>query len=543
MDATIIGAFMQRRRLFSRLTQTAALMAWQQMFATGASAQRADAGAWSSRENLFTLGVASGEPRADSVVLWTRLAPLPLVQGGGMPPRAVEVFWEVAGDEGFARIVRSGIAVAGPDSAHSVHVEASELLPARVYYYRFKAGGQTSPVGRTRTAPRPTDRPGRLRFAVASCQHYETGHYAVHREIAQADIDLVVFLGDYIYETTAPPHVRIRSHAKAMTGFGLDDYRIHHAGYKLDADLRACHAAHPWLLVWDDHEALNDYAGDQAPSAPDRNEFLRIRTAAYRAYFEHLPISPRRAPVGAHMLMQDHYQWGQLAEFWTLDGRQYRDGPVCHGVHALKQGKVLWKCDALQEPSRSMLGARQEGWLAQGLASSACDWKFIAQPTQVAPSGVRTPLGPLVYGDGWDAFPAARARLMEAIAQPRVQGVVCLSGDVHRHVAAPLRMRPNEPASPIVASEIAVTSVSSPGLSELITAWMKSANPDLLHARSDERGYALLDVTPERVTCEFRGTPHPVRPGSQLRTQARCVIDKGSSIRMTQSPRVNPPLE
>ena len=260
---------------------------------------------------------------------------------------------------------------------------------------------------------------------------------------------------------------------------------------------------------------------------PERHAFLQVRTNAYRAYFEHLPISPRRAPVGAHMLMQERYRWGQLAEFWTVDGRQYRDGHVCHGRHAWMDGKLLWDCDAVQAPGRGMLGAEQEAWLARGLAESLCDWRFIAQPTQMSPCGVRSPLGPVIYGDSWDAFPAARARLMEAIAQPRVPDVICLSGDVHRHVAAHLRMRPNDPSSPIVASEFAVTSISSAGMSELLTGWMKSCNPDLLHARGDERGYALLDITPERVACEFRGTPHPARQASRLRTQARFVVDRG----------------
>lgn len=503
-------------------------MAWQQLFATGARAQ-GDATGWVAAEEVFTLGVASGEPRPDSVVLWTRLAPRPLQPGGGMPPRAVEVVWELSQDERFEYVDRSGIAVAGPDGAHSVHVEAADLLPDRVYYYRFKAGGQVSPIGRTRTAPDPMQSPARLRVALASCQHYEAGYYTVHREIASAQVDLVIFLGDYIYETRASSRQRMRSHPMRFAKFDVDEYRIHHASYKLDADLRACHAAHPWLLIWDDHDAINDYAGDFARSIPDRDTFLRVRTAAYRAYFEHLPISPRRAPIGSRMAMQEHYQWGSLAEFWALDGRQFRSRPVCRdSQHSFMGGKLLWGCDQVHAPQRSILGADQEAWLAQGLASSMSTWKFIVQPTQVAPGAIRTPLGALVYGDGWDAFPAARERLMEMIAQPRVADVVCLSGDVHRHVAANLRWRPSDQASPVIASEIAVTSIATPGLSELITSWMKSTNPDLLHARSDERGYALLDITPERITCEFRGTRHPVRPTSTLHTQARYVIDRGA---------------
>ncbi|WP_290871257.1 alkaline phosphatase D family protein, partial [Aquabacterium sp.] len=479
----------------------------------------------------FTLGVASGEPLPESVVIWTRLAPQPMQADGGMPAQTVPVHWTVALDARFDRVVATGRALATPERGHSVHAEVSGLQPGRTHYYRFEAGGQTSPVGRTRTAPAPDARNQRMRLALASCQHYEAGYFAAHREIAAADVDLVAFVGDYLYETDLFAYHRVRRHPHRFPSdeadFTLADYRVHHASYKLDADLRACHAAHPWLLVWDDHEVVNDYAGDSDPDLPDVQAFLKLRTAAYQAYFEHLPISPRRAPTGAHMPMHAHYEWGQLAEFWTVDTRQFRDAPVCSGFNSLARGKLLRGCEAAKAPERSMLGFEQEAWLAEGLAGSTRAWKFIVQSTQVSPGAIRSPLGPLLYADGWDAFPAARSRLMQAIAQPRVPDVVCLGGDVHRHVAANLRLDPSDPASPIVASEIVGSSISSRGLSELLNNWLKGGNPDMLHARSDERGYVLLDVTPQRVQVDFRATPHPVRPDSRFHTQARYVIDRG----------------
>lgn len=486
---------------------------------------------WSSPGEVFTLGVASGEPRPDSVVLWTRLAPHPMQIDGGMPPRAVPVQWAVATDARFTRIVRSGAVLADPDVVHSVHVDVAGLQPGREYFYRFEAGGQQSPVGRTRTAPDPNARNERLRVVLASCQHHEAGFYAAHREIASADVDLVLFVGDYIYETEVPSYQRVRMHPHVFgtdpSRYTLVDYRLHHASYKLDADLRAAHAAHPWLMVWDDHEVLNDYAGVTAPELPDRLAFLRLRAAAYRAYFEHLPVSPSRAPVGPVMRMHDRYEWGQLAEFWTVDGRQYRDRHVCHGLHAPKNGGLLWRCDAANAPDRTLMGQDQEYWLADGLASSTRAWKFIVQPTQITPATIRTPLGPLVYADGWDAYPAARERLMAAIAQPRVPDVICLGGDVHRHVAANLRLNPMDPTSPIVASEFVTSSLTSKGLGEMVNNWMKASNPDLLHMRSDERGYTLLDISPTQVLCEFRSTPHPVRADARLHTQARYVVERG----------------
>lgn len=523
---------MQRRDLFRHLSRAAAALAWQQVFASPGRAQPADLGAWSESAEVFTLGVASGEPQPESVVLWTRLAPRPLQADGGMPERALPVQWEVALDARFTQVVRQGVAVAEPSVAHSVHVVADGLQPGREYFYRFVAGGQRSAVGRTRTAPAPDAQVRSLRMALASCQHYEHGYFTAHREIADADVDLVLFVGDYIYTTETPRHARLRSHPHAfaddLAQRSLSDYRIHHASYKLDADLRAAHAAHPWLLVWDDHEVMPDYAGDQDPYLGDARAFLAARAAAYKAYFEHMPVSPHRVPADASMPMQGRFQWGQLADLWLLDTRQYRDAGVCKGVHAPMGGKVLWRCDAAEAPSRTVLGQSQEDWLAEGLAGSMAAWKFIVQTTQMSPGLLHAPVvGDLVYAEGWDAFPAARARLMEAIAQPRVQDVVVLGGDVHRHVAANLRLNPRDRTSPIVASEVVTSSVTSKGLSELANAWIKASNPDILHMRSDERGYVLLDVSPQQVRCEFRGTLHPVRAQARFRTQARCVIERG----------------
>lgn len=524
---------MQRRQLFLHASRMAAALAWQQLFASGARAQSPQAPDWTAASGeVFSLGVASGEVQPESVVIWTRLAPEPLAADGGMPAAAVPVRWLVARDARFEQVVASGQVLASPEAAHSVHVEVGGLQPGRTHYYRFEAGGQTSPVGRTRTAPPLDARPGRMRIALASCQHYEAGHFTVHREIASADVDLVVFVGDYIYTTSMPAFSRVRRHPHRFPrhheAYTLAHYRIHHASYKLDADLRACHAAHPWLLAWDDNEVVNDYAGDHDREIDDVAAFLAVRTAAYRAYFEHLPISPSRAPTGPRMPMHARYDWGRLATFWTVDTRQQRDPAPCHGgMQSLWRGKLLRNCPELAAPGRELLGRAQTDWLHRELASSLADWKFIVQSTQVAPGTFRAPLGRLVYGDGWDAFPAARERLMQAIAQPRVPDVVCLGGDVHRHVAAQLRLHPEDPNSPVIASEVVTTSVSSKGLSEVVTAWLKGGNPDMLHARADQRGHVVLDITPRHVDIEFRGTPHPVRPDSRLRTQARYRIDRG----------------
>lgn len=522
---------MQRRDLIIQLSRAAAALAWQQVFAPGVRAQSADAAGWLAPADTFALGVASGEPEPESVVIWTRLAPRPLQADGGMPARAIPVKWEVALDARFTQVLKSGVAVADPAVAHSVHVQVDGLPSGRSLHYRFEAGGLLSPVGRTRTAPAPQDAVRSLRMALASCQHYEHGHFAVHREIADSDVDLVLFVGDYIYTTVTPRHIRVRQHPhdfpRDHAARSLADYRIQHASYKLDADLRACHAAHPWLMIWDDHEVLPDYAGDSDPFVGRRDAFLAVRAAAYKAYFEHMPVSPHRLPVDASMPMHGRYRWGQLADLWALDTRQHRDPAACTGVRAPMDGKLLWRCGAAQAPARTVLGQKQEDWLAAGLAGSPCTWKFVLQTTQVSPGVIETPLGKLLYAEGWDAFPAARARLIEAIAQPRVPNVVFLGGDVHRHVAANLRQDPGDVHSPVIASEVVTTSVTSKGLSELANSWMKACNPDILHMRSDQRGYVLVDVQPGRVLFDFRGTPHPVRPQARLRTQARYAVERG----------------
>src|SRR5512146_244217 len=233
----------------------------------------------------FTLGVASGAPRADGFVLWTRLAPRPL-EGGGMEAKAVEVDWEIAVDDSFSRIVRQGKAVAHPQSVHAVHVEVVGLEPAREYWYRFHAGGEPSAAARTRTAPAPGHGDERLHLALASCQQYEQGWFVGNRHLAREGVDVVAFVGDYIYESSwGNRHVRHHATGEPHT---LDEYRARYAQYKTDADLQAAHACAPWIVTWDDHEVDNDYAGDQSEDLdPD---FLARRAAAYRAFLEHLPV-------------------------------------------------------------------------------------------------------------------------------------------------------------------------------------------------------------------------------------------------------------
>ncbi|MGH8618643.1 MAG: alkaline phosphatase D family protein, partial [Burkholderiales bacterium] len=339
-----------RRRL---LTGTAALAAYALLappFARRAWAQpRFDA-------DPYSLGVASGSPRPDSVVLWTRLAPQPLEPAGGMPPATVEVRWEIARDQAFRDIAGRGTVTASPDAAHSVHVEANGLAPGRWYWYRFMAGDAVSPLGRTRTAPAPDDAAPRLRFAFASCQQYEQGYYAAYRHMRAEDLDLVVFLGDYIYESSwGRDHVRKHATPEPYT---LSDYRVRYAQYKTDPDLKAMHAAAPWLVTWDDHEVDNDYANDRAERL--EANFLARRAAAYRAYYEHMPLRPAALPQGPDMRLYDRSAWGTLAEFSVLDDRQYRSYQVCPRADRGGGSNVVGdQCPERLDPRLTLLGADQ----------------------------------------------------------------------------------------------------------------------------------------------------------------------------------------
>lgn len=511
------------RRQFHRWAQAVSLgMAWAPFM--NAVAQNATERHWKTAP--FQLGVASGSPQHDSVVIWTRL----LVsdedrQGGDLDPLAGR--YEVYADEAMRRLVQRGEWRTDAARGHSVHITLQGLAPARSYWYRFVCGDATSPLGRTQTAPAPDADVARLRLALASCQNYEHGHYVAHRDIARQDLDLVVFVGDYIYENSNPRN-RVRAH-RVNDPKTLAEYRDHYALYKSDPDLQASHAAHPWLLMWDDHEVVNDYANQTDPARTDPAVFLARRAAAYRAYFEHQPLrlGPDPAsPHGASMRLHDRLAWGRLADLYTLDCRQYRDPQACPDP-VRGGGRVVLQCAELAQPQRSMLGAAQEQWLYEGLRQSQRQWKVLAQSTVIASTRINSPLGKTTYTDGWDGYPLARRRLLDAIAEAKLSDVVTLGGDVHMNVASTLRPEPNDPAVAPVASEFVTTSISSRGMSDTLLSAIKTSNPDLLYARADERGYTLLEFNTKHTLAEFRTTPHPAGTLDSLKVQARFAVEAG----------------
>lgn len=511
------------RRHWQRMALSLALAPWLAPSAKAqAVAQAATVGPrW--QVDPFSLGVASGQPQPDGVVLWTRLRISEA--DAALKSQAVSVLCEVFADAALRQPVRQWRVQTDASRGHSVHVVTTGLQSGRPYWYRFVCGNARSPVGRARTAPGLQDPVDRLRIALASCQHFEQGYFSAHREMAARELDLVLFVGDYIYESSNPQYL-LRPHQGGVPKT-LDDYRQRHAQYKSDADLRACHAAHTWVMTWDDHEVVNDYANDLDRNYTDAQVFLRRRAAAYQAYFEHMPLRLGPDPVNAsQMRIHDRMAWGRLADVWTLDCRQYRDHPACPDPNR-GGGRVVLGCEALADPARSLLGAAQEQWLSQSLQSSTRRWKLVAQSTQMSSSGVNTPLGRSAFTDGWDGYPQARARLLNSVAQAGLQNVVLLGGDVHMNVAAQLRVQPNDERSPVVASEIVTTSVTSRGLGGKLLGQILDSNPDIVHARSDERGFTLLEVKPEAIQVEFMTTPHPAKTDNVFKVQARAVIRSG----------------
>ncbi len=302
----------------------------------------------------FTLGVASGDPLPDGVVLWTRLAPEPL-HGGGMPMARVELSWAVASDARMRDIVQRGTAMARPELGHAVHVEIGGLQPAREYWYRFTVGREASPIGRTMTAPAAGALPQRLRFALVGCNHYEAGYFTAYRHMAAERPDFAFHSGDYIYEGREIAD-RVRRHLGDEI-YTLVDYRNRYAQYKSDPDFKAAHAATPFVVSYDDHEVENNWAGVQSEDDDVPPElFLMRRAAAFQAWYEHMPVRRAQLPQGPDILSYRRLEFGDLLSLNVLDTRQYRsDQPCGDGIKPV--------CEAVNDPRATMLGARQESWL------------------------------------------------------------------------------------------------------------------------------------------------------------------------------------
>lgn len=475
----------------------------------------------------FTLGVASGYPQPDAVVLWTRLAPDPL-NGGGMPEVPVAVRWEIAADARFRQVVDRGEVAAVPALAHSVHVRARGLAAARHYWYRFFAGDAVSPVGRTRSAPAADDARGAVAFALASCQHYEHGHYAAYRDMAQQELDFVLHVGDYIYEGSWGRRDKVREH-HSPEPYTLAAYRNRYAQYKLDPQLQAAHAAFPWLVTWDDHEVDNDYAGDRSQDLDPVDAFLARRAAAYQAWYEHLPLPPGTWAGGSAMKIHGTHAMGRMLRIQLLDMRQYRDYHVCPRPNRGAGGNQvdMLDCPQRMQPGRSLLGREQSAWLQRALAESPARWNAIAQTTLMAQADRAAGESRVVYTDGWDGYPVARRQLLDYLASGKIRNPVVLGGDVHMAVTGDLKTDFDDARSPVVASEFVTTSISSNGPGRARVETLLAENPHIKFANGSRRGYAACSVSARRWETAFRAVVEVADPQSRVYEMASYAVIDG----------------
>ncbi len=474
-------------------------------------------------ENPFQLGVASGDPAPDGMVLWTRLAMRPLDPDGGMPAVPMIVRWYVSAADSPTQVLRSGESVATPQLSHSVHVELAGLEPDRWYSYWFTCGDYQSPIGRTRTTPVATALPAQLRFAFASCQHFEDGFYAAYAQMARDQLDLVVHLGDYIYEGAGRDN-RLRRHIGGEIQT-LSDYRVRLSQYRSDTMLQNMHAQCPWLVTWDDHELDNNYASDiseQADVSPA--ELLVRRTNAYQAYYEMMPLRASALPRGADMQLYRQVGFGRLANFMVLDTRQYRtDQPNNDRKSPLNAAALA--------PTNSLLGPAQRGWLQAALLQSGGLWNVLAQQVMMAFVAFPQPNAEAVLSmDQWPGAAAERMNLMRFLSERRVPNPIVLTGDIHCNWVNDLRIDDRQPEQPVVATEFVGTSISSGGNGAAKAKdhdALLAANP-VVRFYNRQRGYVRCQVTPDRWTSDYMVVADVTQPDSDVTPCASFVVEAGT---------------
>ncbi|MET9992504.1 alkaline phosphatase D family protein [Streptomyces mutabilis] len=517
------------RRRFLTVTAAAAALA----FSTNIPARGAVAAPERTAritKDPFTLGVASGDPLPDSVLLWTRLAPEPFLEDGGMGTERVTVEWEVAVDEYFAAVLFRGTADAHAEYNHSVHVDVKGLTPGTVYYYRFRTGAWISPTGRTRTAPPADDETASLKLGAVACQAYQDGYYTVLRHLAQDDVDVVFHLGDYLYEYAVNSAGGERRYTdivlpdvfnrETMT---LADYRLRYSLYKSDEDLKAAHAAHPFVVAWDDHETENNYADDIPENAVPPEEFLLRRAAAYRAYWENQPLRAAQLPQGPDARLYRRLHWGTLAQFDILDTRQYRsdqaydDRPHPPGPES-------------DDPARTMTGAAQEQWLLDGWLSSTALWNVMPQQVCFSQRKFDVTADAPLSMDAWDGYRASRARVVAGAQATGVENWLILTGDVHVGYALDVKENFDDPESATVGTEVTCTSVASgrDGV-EQPANWdlYMRANPHMKFYNG-KRGYVRAELDREAARLDFRTVSAVTTPGAPVTTAASFVTEAGN---------------
>lgn len=483
------------------------------------------------RDYPFRLGVAAGDPAPDGFVIWTRLAPEPLVPHGGMPLAPVDVEWSVCRDPAMREVAASGTATARPELAHAVHVEVTGLEPDRPYWYRFRIGRERTMIGRARTLPAAGASLDRLRFGVAGCQQYEDGLYTAFRHLAAEDVAFVYHYGDYIYEAREEsvklsregwlrPFVRTNVGGDCLT---VDDYRQRYAQYKMDQDLQLAHAAAPWFVTFDDHEVANDWTDMATRWGTPPELFAFRRAAAFQAWYEHMPVRRSAFPRGPDVQMYRRARVGDLLDAFLLDTRQFRTPQPCGGGFAPD-------CPEVGDDKAAVLGSAQEAWLAKGLREKGARWAGIMQQVMMMrlDRRVADAPAPIRNLDSWAGYAAPRERMLRMLRQRG--DCIVLTGDEHQNFAGELRT--NGGTGEVAAVEFVATSISSGG-----NGSDKRAGADRIMAASrelkfsnDQRGYLLCDLSHERWQTDFRVVDRVETPGGTVSTRATLTVPAGRSV-------------
>ncbi len=479
----------------------------------------------------FAHGVASGDPRPTSVVLWTRVTPTAASRPGSGVGPAVTVRWQVSTTSTFRRIVRSGKFRTGPKRDHTVKVDADGLKPGTTYYYRFVYGRRRSPVGRTRTAPAPTSSPGNLRLGVVSCANLQAGWFSAYRHLAKRnDLHAVLHLGDYLYEYAPGEYGYgqserdIRTHEPKNEIRTLADYRIRHAQYKRDADLQRLHARYAFLHTWDDHESANDAWKDGAENhSADEGSWATRKAASNKAYDEWMPVRMSgTAATGDGTQLYRRLRFGDLAEISLLDLRTYRDEQLSAQVDP-----------AIASPDRTITGRRQMDWLKTSLAQQAVQWKVVGNPVMIAPVtfaglprdlvkpvndtvGLLPPEGTPYNIDQWDGYTDDRREVFEHLRDNGVTDTLFVTGDIHSGWACDL---PADKATYAgnrnsVGVEFVATSVTSNNLKDItgtparttsiaVEEGLKANNPHIKYLNFDDHGFSVLDINAKRAQMDW----------------------------------------
>ena len=465
----------------------------------------------------FTLGVASGDPTDQSVILWTRLA-VDSLNGGGMPAQDIEVLWEVSSTDTFDDIVSSGLATAEERFGHAVHIDVPLSTGESIVFYRFRIGDYVSPIGKTRLSS-PSGSTTPIKVAAVSCQNYTDGFYNAYADLVEQSPDLVTFLGDYIYEsgvgTLDATTVRLHNSDEIKD---LVAYRNRYALYRSDPLLQAAHAECPWVITWDDHEVENNYANLTPQDSADAEGHAARRAAAYQAWWEHMPVR-LDPPTDESLTIYRQFSWGDLLNLLVVDGRQYRDDQACGDAVLSTQPA----CDEALDPARTMLGAEQEKWFSENINDTTKVWNVMANQTVM--TDIRLGAAVLNY-DQWDGYAPDRNRILSDVVDQGVENFVVLTGDIHLAGVGQLTTDSNPTTA--MGAEFVSTSISSSGNVSTDTEGLLIALPNIIDAETSHRGYTLHTVTANDWTAEYRIVDNNLVEGSTTSVWKTFKVTAGS---------------